>query len=125
MFLRHFVVILASLAFVLPPGACLAYAQTPGQALQTVKKSCCHVETRSDQSHSDPRPTHSHIKCCCVKDATLPEEPIQVAHVVPLVVAIPGLDDLSSVWGQFTSPTVSGPLRPGPRLQILLCVWRC
>ena len=65
------------------------------------------------------------VNCCCVRDGALPEK--LSAPTDALIVSTVTVPD-RLVWNVSAVDGVHGPVIParsGPRLQILLCVWRC
>ena len=125
-FLQQLVAVVTSMILALPPGSCSVFVDNDRADSAPVKKaSCCHKTAPKPPCDSGDSPTKPSVKCCCERDAALPEKSVQptethdlafnvVADYVPVNVG-----SLLSGDAEFT------PVRSGPSLQILLCVWRC
>ena len=125
-FLHQLVAVLTSLILALPPGSCCVFVHHDrADSAPEKKASCCHNTAPKPPSDSGNSPTKPSVKCCCAQETALPEKVVQpteahdlafavVAHHVPL--------NVGSLLGDVTEFT---PVRSGPNLQILLCVWRC
>ena len=80
------------------------------------------TNTRTDSTKSPVKPS---VRCCCSRDATVPEKSVQLPDAQSLFLpTVP--DDLVSLGEQL--PTYEAafiPIDMGLRLHVLLCVWRC
>jgi hypothetical protein len=129
LFRQQLFAIAASLVLALPPGACGVLQSRQLAKFAPAKASCCQTVDPAGpcgSSHgSSNGPTHSSVQCCCAHDATLPKKSTQPTNPVDLAL-IHCADRFSpSVGAQSGNEPELGSLRPGPRLQVLLCVWRC
>ena len=125
-FLHQLVAVLTSLILALPPGSCCVFVHHDrADSAPENEASCCHKTAPNRPCEPKNVPAQPNLKCCCVQDAALPQKSVQptdthdlafavVAHHVPL--------NIGSTSGDVTDFT---PIRSGPNLQILLCVWRC
>ena len=125
-FLQQLVAVLTSLILALPPGSCCVFVHHDrADSAPEKKASCCHKTAPKPPCDSGNSPAKPSVKCCCARDAALPEKSVQptdthdlaftvVADHIPL--------KIGSTSGDVTDFT---PVRSGPNLQILLCVWRC
>ena len=125
-FLHHLIAVATSLILALPPGSCSLFVpHDRADSAPANKASCCHDEAPTPPCESGNSPSKPSVKCCCVRDAALPEKSVQPTETHEMALALVAdyvpLDSESLVSG------VKGfkPFPPGPRLQILLCVWRC
>jgi hypothetical protein len=111
-----------SLVLALPPGWCSLFMRDGQANCAPAKATCCHQPAPSNSSKAPARPS---VQCCCLRDATLPEKPIQRDDtggvVLPVVIDPVVLDLASSTAGV----VALGPLSAGPPLHVLQCVWRC
>ena len=124
-FLHHFAAIVTILVLALPPGSCGVFVQHGRTEFAPVKASCCHTTVPNRSCEPVNSPAKPNVQCCCVRVAALPEKSVQPTetHGLPVATVADHRD-----WR--VSDLLSGhaaviPAHSGPRLQILLCVWRC
>ena len=124
-FLHQLAAVLTSLILALPPGSCsVLVTHNLVNSAPAKKASCCH-ETVPRPCDSDNLPSKPSIACCCVHDATIPERSVQPTETHQLAFTV-AADHSSVNVGNFVANQADfTPIRSGPRLQILLCVWRC
>lgn len=124
MFLRHVVPLLASVILATPPGSCCIPAKAATSESQPIRPSCCHKKVSSRECEHSGRSTTPSVKCCCEHVSPLPEQPVRAPQSWATSYDIPtfgSLFDIASCWARARDESI----RSGPRLQILLCVWRC
>ena len=125
-FLQQLVAVVTSLILALPPGSCSVFVQQDRADTAPVKKaSCCHKTARKPPCDTGNSPAKPSVKCCCERDAAIPEKSVQPTETHDLafnVVADHVPLNVGSLFGDIAEFT---PVRSGPSLQILLCVWRC
>ncbi len=125
-FLHHLIAVTTSLILALPPGSCCVFVQNDrADSAPAKRSSCCHDEAPTSPCESGNSPAKPSVKCCCVRDEALPEKSVQPTDIHDLAFAVfPDhvLLDIESIVGGVKGFT---PVRSGPNLQILLCVWRC
>jgi len=124
-FLHNFLAVVTSLVLAFPPGSCSAFTQHEQTESAPMQATCCHETVPNHPFDSGNSPAQPSVNCCCARDAALPKKSVQptdsfnlaffaVADHFPL-----NVDPLMGGEG------ASAPLRSGPTLQVLLCVWRC
>jgi hypothetical protein len=87
--------------------------------------TCCHHRTAQDRP-SEPKelPARPGVECCCQRDVTVPEKPVEPPE--PAALVLPPVADMPAVLvGQAHGDTAGLVLPPGPRLHVLQCEWRC
>jgi hypothetical protein len=120
--LLQFVALGTSLVLALPAGWCGLFVRNGQAKCMPAKATCCHGPASSEPSKAPAQPS---VQCCCQRDATLPEKPIQwddAGRVVMPVVVDPLAPDLALLA---TNLTALAPISTGPPLHVLQCVWRC
>lgn len=124
--LHHLFAVATSLILALPPGSCGAFVQHDRADSVPVKKvSCCHETAHKrpcDSGNSSSKPS---VKCCCERDAALPVKSIKPTDSLALAFAVVADHDSMNVGSLLGANAAVIPAHTGPRLQILLCVWRC
>src|ERR1700722_284682 len=124
-FLHQFVAVVTSLVLALPPGSCGVFQRHDLAGSIPPKAEGCHRTTPNPPCDSRNVPARPSIKCCCAQDATLPAKsvkPTSPLNWAYFVIADPLSADLAFLLGGETAIT---PIRSGPRLHVLQCVWRC
>ena len=124
--LHQLIAVATTLILALPPGSCGDFVQHDRTDSAPVKKvSCCHETSHKRPCNSGNFPSKTSVKCCCERDAALPEKsahPTDSLGLAFTVVADHREWHLDNLLGGRAAVI---PARSGPRLQILLCVWRC
>ena len=125
-FLHPLVVVVTSLVLALPPGSCCVFLQQEWPDTAPVKKaSCCHETAPMPPCDEGNSPAKPSFKCCCEREAALPEKSVQPTNTLGLAFAVVALDVLLNVGSHSAGDAEFAPVRSGPSLQVLLCVWRC
>src|ERR1022692_2323666 len=123
--LHQFVAVVTGLVLALPPGSCVLVPYHREDSVPVKESSCSHKTAPKPPCDSGNSPATPSVKCCCAQDTALPEKPVQPNDTPDLAYAIVAdhvsLNDGSLLGSDAAFP----PVRSGPRLQILLCVWRC
>jgi len=121
-FLHHVLAVVTCLTLALPPGSCSAFVPQNGTDSAPVMQSCCHKTVACEAGET---PVQSSVTCCCVRDAALPATSGQPTGTLD-VAFVPVAERVSLNHGSRPGVTVAvNPAPSRPRLQILLCVWRC
>jgi hypothetical protein len=122
---RYAFPILASLALVIPPGSCGVAAAGVVARTGVERLGCCHHKLSERACEELGSPTGPNVHCCCAGNVGLAGKSFRPLDSRDLCVAFVGQRDWQRVAGD--PPTVAAyRFAPsGPRLQILLCVWRC
>src|SRR5436305_11277607 len=81
--LLQLVVAANSLALVLPPGWCGSFVRHDRKVPAPVRATCCHQPVQDCPPRSERPPAHPGVRCCCERDATAPEKPVQPAEDPP------------------------------------------
>jgi hypothetical protein len=123
--LLQFVALGTSLVLALPPGWC-SFCVRPSESKSVpAKATCCHRPASKHPADSSKAPARPSVQCCCLRDATLPEKPIQqddsTGLTLPVVADHVALDLVSTTAGV----AALAPISTGPPLHVLQCVWRC
>lgn len=125
-FLHQLLAVTTSLILALPPGSCGAFVQHDRADFAPVKKvSCCHETAPTSPCESGNSPASPGIKCCCGRDAALPEKSVQPTDTHDLALAAVADYFPLNIGTLQSGAAAVHPAHSGPRLQILLCVWRC
>jgi hypothetical protein len=125
-FLHQLLAVAMSLVLALPPGSCGAVVQHDRADSAPVKKaSCCHETAHSRPCNSENTPSKPMVQCCCVRDTALPEKSVQPTDSLDLAFVVVAEHFTMNVGSLLGSHAAVIPAHSGPRLQILLCVWRC
>lgn len=125
-FLYQLFAVTTSLILALPPGSCGAFVQHDRADSAPVKKaSCCHETASEAPCESGHSPAKPSVKCCCGRDAALPETSVQPTSSHDLALAPVAAYASLNVGSLQGGAAAVNPAHSGPRLQILLCVWRC
>jgi hypothetical protein len=125
-FLQQLVAVVTSLILVLPPGSCSVFVHNDRADSAPVKKvSCCHKTAPKPPCDSGNSPGKPSVKCCCERDAALPEKLVQPIETHDLALAVLADHVPVNVGSLFGGDVEFTPVCFGPSLQILLCVWRC
>lgn len=107
-------------ALILPVGWCCRTTSLSATAAD-ITHSCCKTPMAGD---SDGLPAAPVRQCCCVPDLNVAPEGPQLP-VPDVAVAT----EIASILGPVLNRSLEWVARveidPGPRLNILLCVWRC
>jgi hypothetical protein len=124
--LLQFLAFASALALALPPGACAGMMRLSQEGSKSVKATCCHQPAPDHRPNSDQPPNLPSAKCCCVKDATVPEKTAPQADELSLGLPLVAADLLA--FSNFGSGAdridLTAPFHAGPRLHLLKCVWR-
>ncbi|MEO7860976.1 MAG: hypothetical protein ABIU05_11110, partial [Nitrospirales bacterium] len=124
-FLHHLIAVTTSLILALPPGSCSVSVQHDrGDSAPVKKAPCCHDEAPASPCESGNSPAKPSVKCCCVRDAALPEKSVQPTDNLYLAFAVVADHVLLDIESLVGGAKGLAPVRSGTRLQILLCVWR-
>jgi hypothetical protein len=122
--LLRIVVCAISLVLALPPGWCGTFLPHDRAEPAPVQGTCCHRTAQGSPPEPKQPPARQTVECCCQRDATVPEKPVQTLDAPAL--ALPLLADTSpGLVEEADRDTASFLLQPGPRLHVLQCVWRC
>lgn len=125
-FLYQVIVLASSLMLALPSGSCTAFVRHDGTDSASVKKaSCCPQTDHNRPCDSGQFPSKPSFKCCCERDAALPEKSVQPTDSVKLGFAILADHVPMNVGSVLGIGAAVIPSHSGHHLQILLCVWRC
>lgn len=122
--LHQLIVVATGVFLALPPGACGAFCQQQAGSAP-VKAHCCHSTAAHHPADSKNAPSQPSVKCCCVHDATLPGKSFEPTSPFDLAYLQVADHCILNAGIQSGGETSFAPLRSGPSLQILLCVWRC
>lgn len=116
--------LLNAMLLALPPGWCMSVCQPQIAEPAAAKMSCCQraAAKTTDSTKSPVMPT---VRCCCLRDATVPEKSVQLPDVHSLFLPTVS-NDLASL-GEYPATYEAAfiPIDAGLRLHVLLCVWRC
>lgn len=124
--LHHLIAVATSLILALPPGSCGAYVQHDRADSAPVKKaSCCHETAHKRPCDSGNSPSKPSVKCCCERDAALPVKSINPTDSLAFDYSVVADHFSMNVGTLLGIHAAAIPAHSGPRLQILLCVWRC
>lgn len=124
--LYQLIAIATSLVLAVPPGSCGGFMQHGGAGSAPVKQaSCCHETAPERPCNSGNSPSKPSVKCCCERDVALPEKSAQTTDSLDVAFAIVADHVPMNVGTLLSSHAAVFPVHSGPRLQILLCVWRC
>lgn len=124
--LQQLVAVVTSLILALPPGSCSVFVHNDRADSAPVKKaSCCHKTAPKPPCDSGDSPTKPSVKCCCERDAAMPEKSVQPTETHDLAFNLVANHVPLNIGSLFGSDAAFPPVRSGPSLQILLCVWRC
>jgi hypothetical protein len=124
-FVRTSFAISFSLVLALPPGACGAFARATKTEPAHKKLSCCRSTPAHPPCDSTNSPSKPGLRCCCSRDAALPEKAVQPTKNFDFV-ALAVIDSPAPQIG--ATSTIAREVTPLPSdlsLQVLLCVWRC
>ncbi len=128
--IRQLIAVATTLLLASPPGFCSVFAphsSATRQASERVSPApsarCCRSCPVDAPSDSREQPAESGWRCCCARDAQLPQKPVPAPDSVEATafVTLDVLIECSSL----TVPAGYLPVPSGPRLHVLLCVWRC
>ncbi|MBI2806609.1 MAG: hypothetical protein HYX68_16635 [Planctomycetes bacterium] len=124
--LQQLIAVVTSLILALPPGSCCVFVQNgPVDSTPVKKASCCHKTAPKPPCDSGKSPAKPSVKCCCERDAALPENSVQTAETHDLAFNVVADHVPLNVGSLIGDDAEFAPVRSGPSLQILLCVWRC
>lgn len=128
--LRRLIAVATMLLLASPPGFCSvlpahlsASRQASACVSPTPSSRCCRSCPADTPADSREQPAESGWRCCCARDAQLPHKPVPAPESVEATafVTLDALIECSSL----TVPADYLPVPSGPRLHVLLCVWRC
>lgn len=122
--LHQLLAVATSLILALPPGSCSAFVRND-RADPVKKVSCCHETAHNRPCSSENYPSMPSVKCCCERDAALPENSVQPTESLDLSLANVANHVPTNVGTLLGSHAAVIAANSGPRLQVLLCVWHC
>jgi hypothetical protein len=121
------IAILCSAVLALPPGWCSSLRLHEVADSPVAAGSCCAGKTKTlpPSSDSQESPTEPQVRCCCSREATLPEKAFGLLDLTlgTWPVAVAAVLDISGPWE--TGHEVFAPFPSDPPLNILHCVWLC
>ena len=122
--LFQLVAVATSLVLALPPGwCCIPVSQGRTPAVPEPAR-CCHRTAPSGLPQPEEPPARPTAECCCQRDATVPEQPVQPTGPAALAMPLP-TDAPALVARPGRADSAGIPRPPDPRLHVLQCVWRC
>jgi hypothetical protein len=101
-------------------GMCLQALAQPAAK----KVSCCHRPVARNQSDAAKTPARHAMQCCCARSATLPEKVTPGREVNASDIAATSSDIVADFGSARNLLFDQEPLAFGPRLHVLLRVWR-
>ncbi len=120
----RFFVLTTALLLALPPGWCQAMSAQSSEKSK-VSTDCCGQPEHRHSPTSEHAPSSPVVKCCCVRDAVLPEDSIRVTHDFRGLNFVTLTDFAVKSLSASVNCVAPTELHAGPRLQILQCQWRC
>ena len=111
----------------LPPGWCCDFACcAKPESVGSCEPTCCQQGHDERSPGNDHAPAHRDDKCCCSRDATVPERQQTTVDVNELwTTGSPDNGLLGSQVRQTPDGSQPSGFLQGQRVRVLKCVWRC